>query len=817
MLPSTRFPGSFDVSIAGSAWFVAGGPIQVRHDGATFATDGATGRRLSLVRNSSTSGSDVLGSFERVAHTWRTDGGLVFETAARRYASALVFEQRFHTAASRTGGGGLVSSFPTFGLPAAAERPPRYFVQWDGDMAGQLYKAGTWAAGARVGGGLVGTAPLVVFAEDLRTSAVVSPLSSFMVAAAQPSRDGVAYGVLGSVASVPAGFGVETVVVASRGVREAMLSWGDALLRYHGKRREAAWARDATLRHLGYATDNGAYYYYNVHPDRGPPGRTYESTILEVAAYARRAGIPYRYWLADSWWYSKGPETAGVPRPGVARWEPMREIFPRGLGALANATGWRLMAHNRYWSASTPYARQNGGEWPFELDRATGFAVPASRAFWDHLFGRAREGGWRLATYEQDWMNFQNERLPALTRSATAARAWLRDLGDAADAAGVSVQYCMSYARHVLQSVESAAVTQARGSGDYRAGNDQWQPLGMTALLLHAVGLAVSKDNLWTTTAQPGSKWGDGTREPHPRLQAAVATLSRGPVMVSDAVNRSDVALVLRSCTRDGTLLHPGAPAVLMDGAVLAKAQGRPWGELWLAPTAIGGRRHVSLFAAKVARDRTLRGDELGFAPATPLLAMDVTCTDAAADAADAAAAADADHAADTAVVSVGADGAEEVPQEGRRRACRVLDGLPTVRRCGKADFQLWSVTAREPGGGWTLLGEVGKWVAVSPARVVAITTAPQQPPQTGVGKRDSGGSPGLDVDVQGTPGERVSLAFAPPTSESAARAAASVVRAEPHEIEPFLVTCVLPASGRMRVSVPQRRDAKGHPERMCA
>ena len=147
--------------------------------------------------------------------------------------------------------------------------------------------------------------------------------------------------------------------------------------------------------------------------------------------------------------------------------------------------------------------------------------------------------------------------------------------------------------RHVLQSVESAAVTQARGSGDYRAGNDQWQPLGLTALLLYSVGLAASKDNWWSTTVQPGTTRGDATRQPYPRLQAAVATLSRGPVMVSDAVNRSDVALVLRSCTRDGTLLHPGAPAVLMDGAVLARAQNRPWGEVWLAPTALGGRRRA--------------------------------------------------------------------------------------------------------------------------------------------------------------------------------------------------------------------------------
>ena len=130
---------------------------------------------------------------------------------------------------------------------------------------------------------------------------------------------------------------------------------------------------DPTLRYLGYATDNGtylhtgspahrprteaphlprprppkvascsfapttldgsyslgAYYYYNVQPDRGPKGGpTYEQILLGVARYAREARIPYRYWLADSWWYAKGAETRGVPRPGVSRWEAMRAVLP---------------------------------------------------------------------------------------------------------------------------------------------------------------------------------------------------------------------------------------------------------------------------------------------------------------------------------------------------------------------------------------------------------------------------------------------------------------------------------------------------------
>ena len=69
---------------------------------------------------------------------------------------------------------------------------------------------------------------------------------------------------------------------------------------------------------------------------------------------------------------------------------------------------------------------------------------------------------------EQDWMNFQHERMPLLTQSATAGRAWLREMGAAALDAGVSVQYCMSYVRHVLQSIEIDAVTQVRGGAGGR-------------------------------------------------------------------------------------------------------------------------------------------------------------------------------------------------------------------------------------------------------------------------------------------------------------------------------------------------------------
>ena len=43
-------------------------------------------------------------------------------------------------------------------------------------------------------------------------------------------------------------------------------------------------------RYLGYSPDNGAFYYYTTEA-----GKNYEDTMLDVAAYAKTAGIPYQY------------------------------------------------------------------------------------------------------------------------------------------------------------------------------------------------------------------------------------------------------------------------------------------------------------------------------------------------------------------------------------------------------------------------------------------------------------------------------------------------------------------------------------------
>ena len=45
----------------------------------------------------------------------------------------------------------------------------------------------------------------------------------------------------------------------------------------------------------------------------------------------------------DSWWYYKGPYN------GVKNWTAMPSVFPNGIEAVVEKTGWRVVGHNRWW------------------------------------------------------------------------------------------------------------------------------------------------------------------------------------------------------------------------------------------------------------------------------------------------------------------------------------------------------------------------------------------------------------------------------------------------------------------------------------
>ena len=217
--------------------------------------------------------------------------------------------------------------------------------------------------------------------------------------------------------------------------------------------------------------------------------------------------------LCCRWYYQDG---------GVSNWEPMEDVFPDGsefgmyiiITSIANgfifvveyvyqATGMLVQAHNRYWSGHAVYATQNGGDYVFLIDSNTGHGLPLEQRFWDDLLG-ADKSSWGLRIYEQDWLKHQmDEKTPILMQSVSLADMWLTQMARAAEKNGLSIQYCMAYMRFLLQSVKYSAVTQTRASGDYLDDSEQWR-IGGGSVLLWALGLAPSKDGMWSVGEQPG-------------------------------------------------------------------------------------------------------------------------------------------------------------------------------------------------------------------------------------------------------------------------------------------------------------------------
>lgn len=76
-----------------------------------------------------------------------------------------------------------------------------------------------------------------------------------------------------------------------------------------------------------------------------------------------------------------------------------------GIRDLVDETGWKIIAHNRYWSVNTDYAIGNGGNWSFYLDSPASpaggkMALPLEQGFWEWLL-QSSVTEWGLTTYEQ--------------------------------------------------------------------------------------------------------------------------------------------------------------------------------------------------------------------------------------------------------------------------------------------------------------------------------------------------------------------------------------------------------------------------------
>ncbi|XP_072031493.1 uncharacterized protein [Amphiura filiformis] len=746
--------GNYHISQNGSAWL---------HNGATFfqsrgkmyTTSGGSLHQTHF--GDVESGWDNLGEYSFISTTWQaqdcdfelkpddepiaepppcTKSTVITSIRAYKLSSLVVFSQDFKnvgfTGTSVNDKNKVCTGFPTFQIGTSQEKLG--YISYGGTFLDSS-KIGKWEKGTMdIESGING-GPLVLFDQNERTM-VMSSFREFMAGSVYYNKESntVDWGVMGSMTEIPRDFNYETAIVFGHGIKRTVEEFGNTLLKHYGKTRDYAES-DFTSNYLGYWTDNGAYYYYHT-----APNMNYDETLMQVKKYSDGLNIPYRYFQLDSWWYYKG--VGG----GVKKWTSRPDVFPKGLQDFYNRLGLPLVAHNRFWANDTDYAKKNGGEWNFIVEPNNKKAIPQDEGFWNYLLSTSRE--WGLIVYEQDWLSTEFEDMSATTQNPMVGSTWMNTLGAGASMNDLPIQFCMPMARHLLQSVQMPTVTQSRASGDYQPGNMQWN-IGLSSIMLHALAIRPFKDNFWTMSTQPDSPY-KGKMETNPQLQSVVATLSTGPVGPSDMLDHANATLIMRSCNTDGKLLQPSRPAMALSASIKTMAFGMSNvnGIIWSTTSDIPFGRSEMVFGHILAIEVT------GPTELTPMSAdlrmmVDIQMR--------------------SSMIYNDMDPINSVAPFDEKMPLR-------LNKFGSKDFQLWHTTPVMKIGNNTvlILGELSKWVKVSPGRITDISLT-----------RDT-----LSLSMTGAPSEKVTMTFL-------------------FNMKPMPVTCTFPESRKVVLEVMDMMKSK--------
>ncbi len=244
---------------------------------------------------------------------------------------------------------------------------------------------------------------------------------------------------------------------------------------------------------------------------------------------------------------------------GVSHWQPPSQYYPGELAALSKALESPLILYGPYFDPNNDW----NGQFTFTPIDA-GYVLPEPNQSYDFYsavfdFGinatsNANDKKTGMIAYEIDFMNCLSH-TPLFRLNVDQQEKWLYGINKAAQERGLVVQYCMATAMNIMISLSMSQTTNARGSHDY-ASNINWN-IGPSALLTQAVGLKISKDNFWTTFDEPyPSDYSlSGNDYNSTEIHAIAATLSGGPVGISDGAGYSNKTLIMRSCTDTGRLL----------------------------------------------------------------------------------------------------------------------------------------------------------------------------------------------------------------------------------------------------------------------
>jgi hypothetical protein len=491
--------GAFDITDRETGWHV-GGTVGGAHNLKT-----APGR-------------DKAGAYREIAFDFRGPNGARRHGAVRLYRRRpiVLFELRFVDAGTTDEKFPVLSRYPR-GLHHLTYTGVfgRYsFTQFGPD--------GPWA-----------------FFDDEANAFILSPGSHFMNAALSRGPGGaLRSGVTAIEKIIPAGFVHRTVLAIEPGINAAFENWGRFLTDLAGKKRPAN-DDGVGLKYLGYWTDHGARYYY-----KPAPGADFPTTLLKVRDAFREARLRIGYVQLDSWFYRKGRKGEWRSKDwmggGTYLYEAAPDLFPDGLPAFQKRLGVKLVTHNRWIDAHSPYRKR------YKISGN----VATDPALWRRWMRYLKEAG--VAIYEQDWFS----KLAFPERTLADGETFMDCMADAARREGIALQYCMALPRHFLQGTQYDNLTTIRPSGD-RLRPHHWRSFLFNGRLCTALG------------AWP---WSDVFKSPETE-HLILATLSAGMVGVGDTLGKFDWDNLHRAARADGVIVKPDTPLTPLDRTYVARAR----------------------------------------------------------------------------------------------------------------------------------------------------------------------------------------------------------------------------------------------------
>lgn len=205
------------------------------------------------------------------------------------------------------------------------------------------------------------------------------------------------------------------------------------------------------------------------------------------------------------------------------------------------------------------------------------------------------------------------------------------------------------------------------------------------------------------------NKCREGT-EKNTNLQSAVSTLTAGPFGVGDRAENLDIELIMKSCDADGHLLHASKPLTVVDGYFFSS----DYREVWTAYSDVSSSQFGIIFLAEVGNQLTMTPRDLNLENSFGDLTMVFS-----------------NYPNDLNYVNI----------------VGPLDSLELPSCGGYYNFCLLYTTPRiqTAEGDLYILGELDKWVPVSPNRITDINMTP---------------SNSVALSVRGVESEAVTLSF---------------------------------------------------------